>query len=334
VGREEKLLSSYSRSDCFTCERRRRAHIRKKLTIEIFVAVSAALLFSSFLYLLYFSRSPSSQEPAVQTLPFKAAIVDHLGITGWPNQSFVNRSTTILESAGFDVDYYSGEKVTVDFYKDLPSHGYGLIVLRVHSAWLRVEKGKEGVTLFTSEPYEEGKYADYRGLVIAYFSRDERYFGVGPGFIRALNGSFTQSIVIMMGCNGLRNPEDDMAKAFVEKGARVYISWSLEVLAGHTDTATTRLLEHLLLEKQTVKDAVGETMSEVGPDPFFNVKNGYEKNSTLLYYPEEAGSYVIQDNASSSLNVTTTSYVVEWASRRWKVLKVNFSMFPLISRTS
>lgn len=281
------------------------------------IVLIVLLLFSlSFVIFLSTRRS--------EHFPFKAAIVDHLSFTGWTNQSFVNTSTTMLESAGFDVDYYEGEEVTVDFYRNLPSRGYGLIILRVHTAWLRVA-GEECAILYTCEPYEPGMYADYPGLVIAYYSRDEPYFGIGPGFIRALDGSFSHTMVIMMGCNGLRNPEDEVAKAFVEKGAKVYISWSLEVLATHTDAATTRLVEHLLLEKQTVKDAVRETMNEVGPDPFFN--------STLLYYPDKAGDYSMPLNAAFIMNETSVSYVAEWLGNKLEFLKVKASLFSLTHRT-
>jgi hypothetical protein len=35
----------------------------------------------------------------------------------------------------FKVDYYSGNHATVEFYKNLPSYGYNLIVFRVHISY-------------------------------------------------------------------------------------------------------------------------------------------------------------------------------------------------------
>lgn len=88
-----------------------------------------------------------------------------------------------------------------------------------------------------------------------------------------------------MGCEGLDNPL--MAMAFVEKGAKVYISWNQQVLASHTDLATTRLLRHFLIEKLTLNQALRETFKEIGFDP--------RHKSLLIYYPLEAGNQTIED---------------------------------------
>ena len=90
----------------------------------------------------------------------KAAIVDQLCIIG-PNQAFIDEATGILEGYGFSVDLYQGDEVTVDFFRELPSHGYKLIILRVHSGLLMAEQDSDVVEetfLFTSEPYSETKY--------------------------------------------------------------------------------------------------------------------------------------------------------------------------------
>jgi hypothetical protein len=94
-----------------------------------------------------------------------------------------------------------------------------------------------------------------------------------------MKGTCKDALVIMMGCEGLNNTK--MAQAFIEKGAKAYISWKGSVSAGHTDTATINLLQHIITEKQTIKQAIDNTMKEVGPDPAYN--------SLLTYYPLEAG---------------------------------------------
>jgi hypothetical protein len=94
-----------------------------------------------------------------------------------------------------------------------------------------------------------------------------------------MNGKFQNTVIIMMGCQGLENTL--MAQAFIQKGAKVYISWNQWVTATHTDTATTHLLQHLITEKQTIKQAIENTIKEIGPDPAYN--------SLLTYYPLEAG---------------------------------------------
>lgn len=117
------------------------------------------------------------------------------------------------------------------------------------------------------------------------------YFAIAPKFITSsMNGKFRNTTVIMTGCEGLNNTQ--MARAFIEKGAKVYISWDKAIYFSHTDTATVHLLQHLLIEEQTIKQSVENTMKEVGPDP--------AENSTLTYYPLQAGEKTIE-NINSGL---------------------------------
>ena len=223
-----------------------------------------------------------------------AAIVDQLGLTQ-PDPSFVDAATDVLEQAGYAVDYYPGEQVTVDFYRTLPEQGYEFLVLRVHSAVpspvLRqaVEALSDDVFLFTSEPYSRTSHTEEQkklllfsvGYSPEYGQGDARYFGIAPDFIKSgMRGSFDTATVIMMGCDGLTS--DDTAAAFVQKGARSVVSWDGPVSASHTDLATERLLQHLLADGTALPEAVAQTMTEVGPDPSYG--------SSLRLYPRESAA--------------------------------------------
>ena len=278
--------------------KKRATYIATTITVAILVAIIA---FSSFLIYSHLKPSPNQttnpDQTSNQSAKPKAAIVDHLSLTQ-PNQTFTQTATNTLKEAGYTVKYYSGEEVTVEFYRNLPTHGYELIILRVHST--ATEGGEEEqlhegpVTLFTSELYSKDKYV-YEQLTdqlqIAVYSQEEAdrgigYFSICPFFVtNSMRGEFQDTIIILMGCEGLDNPL--MAKAFVEKGAKVYISWNNPVSAIHTDVATTHLLQHFLIEKLTLYDAVRETFKEVGSDPVYE--------SLLLYYPLEAGDQTIED---------------------------------------
>ena len=251
-------------------------------TAVMVVVLVVLIALSSFLIYSYLNSS-SSNQPSTQlrTSELKAAIVDHLSLT-IPNQTFNQIATNILEEAGYTVDYYPSEEVTVGFYKNLPTHGYSLIVLRVHSGLVR--GAEPPLSLFTSEPYSKEKYVleqlTDKVTGVAYSEEEARrgvgYFAITPKFVQQdMKGKFQNTTIIMMGCNGLTYPY--MAQALINKGAKAYISWSLAVSASHTDQATTRLLQHLITEKQTIKQAVTETMKEVGPDP--------ADGSTLQHYP-------------------------------------------------
>jgi len=268
-------------------ERRKRRKRKSGKLIYCIVAVVIVFL----CVLTYSFLHPTNQTNINQEFSYKAAIVDHLSLFE-PNPTFNQTASTILEEAGFTVDYYPGEEVTVNFFRNLPKHDYGLIVLRVHSALTDVHP--TWVCLFTSEIYSKTKYVDEqltgRVGIACFLNPPPYFFGINPDFIKfSTNGRFQDTIVVMMGCDGLRYPS--MAEAFINKGAKAYISWDKGVLASHTDTATIHLLQRLVIEKQTIEKAVTETNKEVGPDP--------QDGSIIQYYPDSVENYVIPNIASN-----------------------------------
>jgi len=206
--------------------------------------------------------------------PPSAVIVDQLSLTQ-SNPQFARTATQMLEKSGYTVDYFSGDEVTVDFYRGLASRGYDLLVMRTHSARLRQEwQGKtvDEVILFTNEPYSEIEHFEEQEegrLSIARYTKDgDRLFGIAPGFIeRSMPGTFDGAMVILMGCEGLGS--EATADAFVAKGADSIISWNGLVSAPHTDKATENLLRLLVEDEASPAEAVASTMSDVGPDPTY-----------------------------------------------------------------
>jgi hypothetical protein len=193
----------------------------------------------------------------------------------------------LLEQAGYAVDYYPGEEVTVEFYRGLPAHGYDLLVLRVHSGMAKDDGVPTNyVSLFTGEPFSEifhdaETWEDAEaGRLGRARQRDgsPEYYSIVPDFIESsMRGRFEGTTVIMMGCDGLRT--DTTAEAFVHKGAKAVVGWSGPVSPSHTDAATERLVNHLVTDGLTVEEATARTMAEVGPDP--------EYKSRLLVYPSK-----------------------------------------------
>jgi hypothetical protein len=267
--------------------KRRLGYIGTAITVAVLVSitiVSIRLIFSSL------DSLPNQTVNLASEL--KAAIVDHLSLTT-PNRTFVQTATNTLKQAGYTVDYYPSEKVTVDFYRNLPTHGYRLIVLRAHStaAELQDEEWIEApVCFFTSEPYSTGKYlyeqlTDQILMVSYTMPAPPYYFGITPKFVASsMKGKLQSTIVLMMGCEGLNNTK--MAEAFIEKGAEVYISWKGSVSASHTDRVIINLLQRLITRKQTITEAVTGTMEEAGPDPTYE--------SILIYHPLEVGEQTIE----------------------------------------
>jgi len=249
------------------------------LAVLLALAVSAAA--ASLLLFVSQSGEPSG--------PPRAVIVDQLSLT-FPNPAFRQEATALLEQAGYEVDYFPGEEVTVDFFRYLPKQHYQYVLLRLHSTATVREGGQATATgkafLFTGEPYSRTKYLDEQRakyLAGTHHSPDDPkyYFGIGPEFIRdSMKGDFDGATVVVMGCDGLTGEE--VAAAFVQKGAKAVIGWSGGVSADHTDAATERLLSLLLVDHVAIREAVAQVMAEVGPDPSYGSK--------LLLYPAEAAA--------------------------------------------
>jgi len=222
-----------------------------------------------------------------------AAIVDQLS-SFQENEDFITEVTNELEDYGFEVDLYQGDNITVDFYRQLSTHGYKLIIFRAHSGLLAEdEEVKMRTVLFTNEEYRQSAHLPEQlrdQLVMARV--DERYpmvFGIPPKFIReSMEGKFDDTVVIMMGCSGLFLT--DLAPAFVEKGASVYLAWNGSVELYYVDEATPYLVTQLCSGNLTIKEAVDSTMDIIGPDP--------EHRAGLEYYPSypsDSGDKTLQE---------------------------------------
>jgi hypothetical protein len=221
----------------------------------------------------------------------KAAIVDQLAIME-PNQEFSSQVTTELEACGFEVDFYSGEKVNVKLYQQLPKYGYELIIFRAHAGLLKAEEGSEVVGvkratyLFTAEEYNQMKYVREQlddQLLPAEMTADfPLVFAINANFImEKMTGRFDDTVIIMMGCSCLYL--EDMAAAFTIKGASTYLGWDGSVDLGYVDQAAAGLIPSLCTGGMTV----GEAVAEIEPDPVWG--------AGLKFYPQESGGKTIME---------------------------------------
>jgi hypothetical protein len=115
-------------------------------------------------------------------------------------------------------------------------------------------------------------------------SSEQSLFTIGPAFVAmSVEGNFNNSVVMLSSCFGLYT--DQLADAFVKKGAKVFIGWDEKVALSQSDEACNLLLKVLIDEKMTVSKAVEKVITEVGEDKTYN--------SALKYYPKEAGNLVL-----------------------------------------
>lgn len=224
----------------------------------------------------------------------RAAIIDQLYLLE-PNPAFIARATAILETDGFAVDLWQGKEITVDFYRELPKHGYKLIIFRVHSGLL-LSLEEEGVTplantyLFTGETYTTTRYVSEQltDKVSNALMADDYplIFAVSSEFIRKdSRGNYDNTIIMAVGCETLYF--NDMAAAFIEKGASAYIGWSTLVSLEHTDKVILDLLGNLFTDNLTVAQGTDSTMAKLGRDPYFD--------AFLKHYPAEIGNQTIAE---------------------------------------
>jgi hypothetical protein len=200
----------------------------------------------------------------------------------------------MLESAGFEVDLWPGQAVTVDFYRKLPLYGYKLIVLRAHSGILLAAGGSKFVPtktsyLFTGETYTPSRYV-YEQLTdkLVNAMMTDTYplvFAINSQFVAdESQGTFNNTVILSMGCES--SYIDDMAAAFISKGASAYVGWSTAVTLDYVDNATTNLLNNLCGKHMTIEQSIASTMAETGHDPYFN--------SYLKCYPVDKGNQTIE----------------------------------------
>jgi len=271
--------------------------INRKLLYSV-VLTTLILLAVVVTYYLFFQP---------HTENWTAAIIDQITVEGENlfNQDFNTTSASLLNSSGFDAKYYPGDEVTVDFYKGLPLKGGKIIILRAHST---VRKDSDFVDLFTSEPYsesEEKKYSSYGDQIsIAEFlGTGNKYFAIGPTFVDfSMKGRFDDDcVIILMGCSSLE--EESVAKALVNKDAKVVIGWTGGVELDDTDRSTLDLLEYLLADSPyTIKGAVDKINDENPHNPY---------GAELDYYPKSAWDYIVPTRKNeTSLGLTREPFQV------------------------
>jgi hypothetical protein len=251
---------------------------------------SIAVFLAFLMLILSACLSPKQATPTPQPEGRKAALVDQIALTN-PNPDFTGQALAYLKEAGFSVDVYAGEEITIEFYRTLPAKGYKLILIRTHSTNILNEKIPGGpVFLFTSEIYDKSRYvkeqlANRIGRAKLLYDEDSPlYFAIVSGFVRHdMVGRFDDTLIIIGGCQSLGTP--DLAQAFIDRGAAAVVGWNEWVDLSHNDEALLHLLRGLTREKLTLEQAVRKTMNEIGSDP------AYE--SILTYLSEEGRTFTL-----------------------------------------
>jgi hypothetical protein len=269
--------------------------INQKLTRNRIMALATAstiIILIAAIVLFYY--------PNQQSLP-KAAIIDQVSSSTvfpdsrLPNETFIAGAEQLLQERFSTVDYYS-ENATVDNYKALPSLGYKLILWRAHSA---LDLTSKYIAISTSENNSSKTYefSDDQLTLCSIVGDPYYYWSITPNFIEeSMDGRFEDTIIILMSCNGLKSEYEKTAEAFIQKGAMVFISWDGWIGSSDNDEAITLLLQDLILQNNTIKEAVENAPSYDSP---------IYGPSKLNYYPQtEVGNYRIPNYDEKAATVS------------------------------
>jgi len=205
----------------------------------------------------------------------KAAIIDQLH-NDKPNENYQKLVTEYLETAGYEVDLYTTDAITVNFYKRLPAMNYEFIVIRSHALGPGVIE--DSATLFTGEKYSEDKHLQEQlsglvGIGIPFrpnfveqrggpeaFS-DLMYFTIGSQLIdEKMVGSFPGSTIILGGCD--TQEETLLANSLLGRGASEIVGWNGLITARDNDTIILDLVEEVLINGVAMDEAVELVMKE------------------------------------------------------------------------
>ncbi len=266
---------------------------QKIIMLSIVIVAASILVTNAFLEIESENQDYSYDGPP------RAAIIDQL-YDDIPSTYFHDRASDLLETAGYEVEIFTTEQLTVDFYKKIPTMNYELIVFRTHAIGNNgTDDSKDGkVSLFTGEKYRDDKYiseqlagqiskgAPYRNSAIDVSANlteisssnqtsfevitpweivddSNPYFLIGAKYVdEIMEGRFPNSLIVLGGCSTLYNPT--LANALIDRGASSVIGWDNLVGNSNNDQSMLAFLENHLINDMEIKDAVDAAMSKYG----------------------------------------------------------------------
>ncbi|MEM2569242.1 MAG: hypothetical protein QXT67_04810 [Candidatus Bathyarchaeia archaeon] len=176
------------------------------------------------------------------------------------NPFFINKAREILQRAGFNVTVKAGKAVSIRLLDGFG--GYGLVILRTHSA---VADGF--LYIFSGEAYSWRRYVIeqlHKTYRKAHTSAGEVVFALRGDLLGSERG-LIGSTIILMGCNGTSST--NVIKKLFEKGVKEIITFDGYTDFGYMDTAVLAFLNYVYRNRLSCEEAVKKVMETVGADP-------------------------------------------------------------------
>jgi len=254
---------------------------------KIFLPVISVIAIVFVTSILFFQLNTS--EVSSYQGPQKAVIIDQL-YNEFPNENFQKKAKEYLESVGYEVDIFTTDQITVDFYKNLPKMNYKYVIIRTHGV---SEDGNDNsVGLFTGEKYSDEKYiseqlfgyikkgatlldllfvpdtsksegwvrinstySELKSPVRVIDNTTDEYFVISSSFVNnVMVGNFDKTIFILGGCSTLSDPS--FANSLIKRGALVVVGWEDQVGSYTNDQIILKILDDTLVQKMELKESV------------------------------------------------------------------------------
>lgn len=243
---------------------------RKGIIVAVFLIAFAIFL----AYHLLIMQSPPPLESGDSVDFSRAVVIDGIGLTK-PNLVFLEGVREVLVKAGLNVESFCGSQVTIRLLDDFG--GYGLVILRAHSA---IDTKHGFLYIFSAESYSRDKYLNeqYYGAyreAYTFDSNEGPYFALRADLLGS-EGGLKGSVIILMGCNGT-NSDHAIEKLF-ERGVKAIIAWDGYVDLEYTDKVVLALLRLVYEEGLSFCEAVQRVMDMMGPDPIWGSRLVYLDN--------------------------------------------------------
>ena len=266
--RKQKSLTTSARGFQLRKAKSKMGKWRTKLLLSILTLIILIVGIAAYMTDDYLWRLPASHGNSQP----RALVMDQLSLN-YPDPSFTANITNALKAAGYSVDYSGPTSTAVDLFRQLPKDGYDLIIMRAHSG--------SSQSIITSEPYSQSEFvADQLAgrLVAAQVDGGPLYFAVTPKFVKDdMAGRFSGSTIIVMGCSALEGSQD-IASAFLDKGANFFVGWDSSVSIIHTDTSTVEFVRLLSTGR-----SLPEATAQAGvADPVYGARLRYLDWNTLV----------------------------------------------------
>jgi hypothetical protein len=246
----------------------RKSRWRPRLFLSVLIVVILIVGITAWSTDNYLWRLPASHG---ESQP-RAIVMDQLSLN-YPDPAFNTNITNALKAAGYSVDYSGPSSNAVDSFRQLPGKGYDVIIIRAHTG--------SSQSIITTQPYSQSEFVTDQlagRLVAAQVDGGPLYFAVTPKFVKDdMAGRFSGSTILVMGCSALQGSQD-IASAFLDKGANFFVGWDSSVSIIHTDKSTVAFVQ-LLSTGKSVREA---TAQAGGSDPVYGAKLQYLDWNTLV----------------------------------------------------